>query len=245
MRSVGRAAGRKGAASADRYIYMAQPWILSMYLDCPKGMGFTCPDPGDVAKLEAGIRRGDITWNGFPFNAQLELFEPSLLTAAMEITRSLDRRFGVPPTATVSQRDVPGATAAAIPLLCSQGAASEVEFPLPSAAPGSFQQLYGYFTIPSTIFKLFEASLGEAALCRKRQQHRLIVCILRLRHPGAKRRHQFSERAAGRAAQHAVLLARPCHWRVAACLLPPWRLQRAPLGHRHRRQQRLRAGAGL
>ncbi|GAB4813534.1 hypothetical protein N2152v2_000580 [Parachlorella kessleri] len=71
--------------------------------------------------FEEAVQRGDITWHAFPHNAQLELFDPGLLEYAVQLTHGLDERFGLPRKLTMSQRDVPGFTRAAIPILYSQG----------------------------------------------------------------------------------------------------------------------------
>lgn len=52
---------------------------------------------------------------------QIELFDASLLSYAVHLTHDLDRQFGVPPKVTMSQRDVPGLTRAAIPVLAFAG----------------------------------------------------------------------------------------------------------------------------
>ncbi|KDD76565.1 hypothetical protein H632_c180p0, partial [Helicosporidium sp. ATCC 50920] len=56
-----------------------------------------------------------------PFNAQVELFDKQLLNEALNLTLSLDEKFDLPPKITMSQRDVPGLTSAAIPILKSRG----------------------------------------------------------------------------------------------------------------------------
>ena len=52
------------------------------------------------------MQRGDITWHALPHNAQLELFDPSLLEFAVQLTHGLDKRFGLPPKLTMSQVSV-------------------------------------------------------------------------------------------------------------------------------------------
>eukprot|EP00035_Acanthoeca_spectabilis_P013778 m.258592 g.258592 ORF g.258592 m.258592 type:complete len:67 (+) comp15970_c0_seq5:2214-2414(+) len=42
---------------------MFQSWVVSMYLDCPTGMGFHCPNSSEIAAFEAAIAAGDITWS--------------------------------------------------------------------------------------------------------------------------------------------------------------------------------------
>lgn len=49
------------------------------------------------------------------------MFDEDLLRAAVRLTHDLDARFGLPPKQTMSQRDVPGFTRSAIPILHSEG----------------------------------------------------------------------------------------------------------------------------
>ena len=51
---------------------MFQTWVVSMYLDCPPGMGLHCPNATAVARFERAVAKGDITWHAFPHNAELE-----------------------------------------------------------------------------------------------------------------------------------------------------------------------------
>jgi hypothetical protein len=47
-------------------VYTTQSFLVSLYFDCPPGMGLRCPGAGERAALEAAIRRGDITWHAHP-----------------------------------------------------------------------------------------------------------------------------------------------------------------------------------
>lgn len=55
------------------------------------------------------------------FNAEPELYDPGLFCAALNLTFTEDDYFGHPHRMTLSQRDVPGLTRAAIPLLVAAG----------------------------------------------------------------------------------------------------------------------------
>lgn len=55
------------------------------------------------------------------FNAEPELYDPPMLQAFISLAHDLCRMFGLPPVATMSQRDVPGLTRSAIPLLKQAG----------------------------------------------------------------------------------------------------------------------------
>lgn len=98
-----------------------QAWLLSLFLDCPQRLGIRCPSAELVRDVEDAIRAGDIAWHAFPHNAQIELFDAELLRWAARSVRVLDRRFGRTATRTMSQRDVPGLTRAAIPILHGAG----------------------------------------------------------------------------------------------------------------------------
>ena len=51
----------------------------------------------------------------------MELYDADLLGFAVDLGHSLDRQFGLPPKITASQRDVPGLTRAAVPILADRG----------------------------------------------------------------------------------------------------------------------------
>jgi len=101
--------------------WMTQCWLVSLYLDCPVGMGFKCPTAAQQTAVRTAIRAGTISWHAFPFNGELELFEPDLFNAGIELCHSLDDEFDLPHKATLSQRDVPGMTRSVVPLLSAAG----------------------------------------------------------------------------------------------------------------------------
>ncbi len=97
--------------------WMTFSWLLSLYFDCPSGMGLHCPDANAQASVDAAIRAGDIVWPAFPHNAELATGDASMLSFGVNHTRSLAARFGVPAPTVVSTRDVPGMPRAALPIL--------------------------------------------------------------------------------------------------------------------------------
>lgn len=52
-------------------LLVPQGYLVSLFLDCPPGMGLHCPGVEARAKVEAAIRSGVITWHAFPHNAQV------------------------------------------------------------------------------------------------------------------------------------------------------------------------------
>ncbi|KAL4420038.1 hypothetical protein ABPG77_001288 [Micractinium sp. CCAP 211/92] len=103
----------------ERLVFLTHSWLVALYLDCPPHIGIKCPN--STAAFEAAVRRGDIYWHALPHVAQIELFDPPLLEAAVQLSHRLNERFGLPPALTMNQRDVPGLTRAAIPILARQG----------------------------------------------------------------------------------------------------------------------------
>ena len=102
--------------------WMTFPYLISLYMDCPEGLGLHCPD--DTAKnlVKEAIKRGDIWLAGYPFNGEPETMDAASFTAALDFSRKVALDNGVTsPSVTYSQRDVPGLTAATVPLLASNG----------------------------------------------------------------------------------------------------------------------------
>ncbi|KAJ3064950.1 hypothetical protein HK102_008066, partial [Quaeritorhiza haematococci] len=100
---------------------MTHSWLLSLFYDCPPGMGFTCPNKEEKKMVTEAIKRGDITWHALPFNGEWEYTDGPLFEFGIDLTREMDDLLGVKRKTVVSQRDVPGITAAAIPIFAKKG----------------------------------------------------------------------------------------------------------------------------
>lgn len=81
----------------DRYVYTTHSFLISLFLDCPPGMGLQCPNSTTAAAVTEAIESGAITWHAHPHNAQYEFYDTSLLQFSFDLTHDLDRRFGLPP----------------------------------------------------------------------------------------------------------------------------------------------------
>ncbi|EFN51908.1 hypothetical protein CHLNCDRAFT_54763 [Chlorella variabilis] len=112
---------RQRPGGTERLVFLTHSWLVSLFLDCPTHIGLVCPNATTVADFKAAVHRGDITWHALPHNAQVELYDADLLRFAVSLTHDLDRAFHLPPKITASQRDVPGLTRAAVPILADQG----------------------------------------------------------------------------------------------------------------------------
>lgn len=56
----------------ERLVYTTQPWLLSLYFDCPPHLfgEIHCPNATARQAMETAIRLGDIAWHAIPFNLQ-------------------------------------------------------------------------------------------------------------------------------------------------------------------------------
>eukprot|EP00026_Physarum_polycephalum_P003968 Phypoly_transcript_03985.p1 GENE.Phypoly_transcript_03985~~Phypoly_transcript_03985.p1 ORF type:complete len:714 (+),score=74.06 Phypoly_transcript_03985:89-2230(+) len=114
----------------ERLIYTTHSWLVDIYVNCAKYAAINalppgpihCPNASALALVTNAINQGDISWHGFPFNAQMEFaMNPDFLAAGIKSTHYLDEQFSLPPKGTISQRDVPGTTRSGIPVFVSQG----------------------------------------------------------------------------------------------------------------------------
>lgn len=122
--AIATANAARAAGGTRRYKWMTQSWLVSAYRHCNAtrvnihGPGqpssLICPNVTELAAFEAAVLRGEIGWHAFPFNGEPELFTPELFDAALNLTFAQDDFFGHPRRRTMSQRDVPGLSRAAI-----------------------------------------------------------------------------------------------------------------------------------
>src|ERR1700683_554582 len=95
-----------------RYVWTTGSWLLFEYLDQASAE--------DRRKMEDAIARGDIAWHALPFTWQTEMLSPSMIEGSLELSRSLDQRFGTITTG-AKMTDVPGHTRGIIPPLAKNG----------------------------------------------------------------------------------------------------------------------------
>ena len=95
-----------------RLIWTTGSWLIYRYLEEAT--------PAERSRMEAAIESGDIVWHGLPFTTHSELIDPSLFRCGLEMSRTLDRRFGKE-TIAAKMTDVPGHTRGVVPLLAEAG----------------------------------------------------------------------------------------------------------------------------
>lgn len=131
------ALAEEGRRNGTAYTYMTQSWVASLYLDCERagmlswpGSGAAevglptlhCPNASSIAAFKAALRRGDIFLHAFPHDGEASYYpDSSLFESALNIVERLATEVGFEAPVSVSQRDVPGWTRAALPLLKKHG----------------------------------------------------------------------------------------------------------------------------
>ena len=63
---------------------------MSLFLDCPLGLGIDCPSDAEVAAFRAAVAAGDVTWHAFPHNGQLSLASAEIVEELVAQTHQLD-----------------------------------------------------------------------------------------------------------------------------------------------------------
>lgn len=154
-RAVATAAAMRQSGS-DAYIWMTQAWLLDLFFDCPNAgildwrAGsdaaplLQCPNSTTLATVKAAVQRGDIVFHAFPHNAELSQLDRSLMDSALRRVQDLAKSLGVPAPTSLSQRDVPGAPRAVLPLLVARGVGH--------VSIGSGGPAGGHPVLPSNIF---------------------------------------------------------------------------------------------
>jgi len=108
-----------------------------------------CPNASALAAFETAVTRGDITWHAFPHNAEPEMYDAGFFTRGLQLTFQEDARSGHPNRKTLSQRDVPGLTRAAIPLLSASGVKAVSVGENGACAPVNVPSIFVWHDTPS------------------------------------------------------------------------------------------------
>lgn len=104
----------------ERLVFTTHSYLVWLYLNCPITSGLHCPSESDIDKFIEAVKNGDIVWHAFPFNAQPEVYDRSMVDFGFRLTRDISEKLGFIPN-TMSQRDVPGLTRSIIPIMNSNG----------------------------------------------------------------------------------------------------------------------------
>ncbi|EDQ89119.1 uncharacterized protein MONBRDRAFT_25732 [Monosiga brevicollis MX1] len=107
-------------------VFTTHPYIVSLLLDCPPGMGFTCPTPTEQDQIRAALRNGDVVMQAFPHNSETATFSSAFFEEALQLGKRLSVQLNISSPLVMTQRDVPGATRGMIPLLARNDSRTEV-----------------------------------------------------------------------------------------------------------------------
>ncbi len=69
-------------------------------------MGLNCPNATSLEAFNAAVARGDITYHAFPFNSELEMYDPVFIEAGIKLTHSLDALYGLDPKVAPLSRSI-------------------------------------------------------------------------------------------------------------------------------------------
>lgn len=88
-------------------------------------------------------------WHAMPFNSQLEVMDADLLDFSVKMSHSLDKKYGLSPGMTMSQRDVPGTTRSIIPTLVNNGVQAVSVGVNPSSMPPAVPPVFTWNHSPT------------------------------------------------------------------------------------------------
>ena len=120
-RAVSVGAALRARGGHERLRWMTHTYLVSLFLDCPPGMGLACPNAAAIANFTVAVQAGDITWHAFPANHELAATGTGMVEAGVDLTRRIEQQLKKPPSRTLSIRDVPGVTRGVVPLLSRLG----------------------------------------------------------------------------------------------------------------------------
>ena len=109
------------------FIYTTQPWLVSMYLNCPpnmvlSGIPLQCPNKEEVAAFAEAIKAGHIAIHAGAMNMQYGMMSSDSIIASVELASHVYQQLGIKQSPRVlSLRDVPGLTKNSLTALYSAG----------------------------------------------------------------------------------------------------------------------------
>jgi len=102
----------RAEAPTDRFVWTVGSWLLHEACERLRG--------ARLKEVEQAIAAGDLRWHALPFSTHTEYLDVGLVRHGLGLAKTLDRRFGLT-TRAAKMTDVPGHTAALVPLLADAG----------------------------------------------------------------------------------------------------------------------------
>ena len=109
------------------FIYTTQPWLISLYLDCPSHMilndiQLECPSKAEVTALAEAVKLGHLAMHAGALNMQYGMMNSDTVIASVQLAKQIYEQLGINHTPRVlSLRDVPGLTKNSLAALYSAG----------------------------------------------------------------------------------------------------------------------------
>ena len=129
------------------FIYTTHPWLLIVYLNCPQNFTLSdielyCPTAEEKYLMEDALEKGYIACHAGPMNMQLEMMNSYVFQLVFEMIADFNEKYHCH-SQVLSQRDVPGMTAAVVPVLLRNNikavSVGVNPFSAPPAVPRLFQ----------------------------------------------------------------------------------------------------------
>ena len=96
MRAATVGAELHSACNGTSLKWMTFSYLVSLFFDCPAGMGLECPTAELQENVTRAIKDGHIWWPAFPHNAELATGDASFLRFGVNMSRDLASKFDVP-----------------------------------------------------------------------------------------------------------------------------------------------------
>ena len=106
------------------FVYFSHPWLVQEYFNGSAGCGrdVSTRNASALAKVEAAVRAGEISWHAKPFTSIHELNHPDVFQWSLNISRELSARFGVKHGRSAAKAtDIPGVSIGIVPILARAG----------------------------------------------------------------------------------------------------------------------------
>ena len=136
------------AEPGSAFIYTTHSWLVHLYINCPVNLvlndiAIKCPSPEEVSNFTESVKKGHIVWHAGPMNMQVELMNEAVLQTGLYFSRQLGEAFSYTSNV-LSQRDVPGMTAAAIPTFVNWGIKAVSVGVNPASAPPAVPKIFNW-----------------------------------------------------------------------------------------------------
>ena len=131
------------------FIYTTHPWLLALYFNCPANFTLSdinlyCPNSEEVHMMKDALKKGYIACHAGPMNMQIEMMNSYMFQMIFNMLGNFTEKYHCS-SQVLSQRDVPGMTAAAIPILLRNKVKAVSVGVNPFSAPPAVPRLFQWF----------------------------------------------------------------------------------------------------